>query len=372
MSNDTAYKKLIEHQRGWLFALPEWDKLMPMLKMRFTPEEAEFCSKLPHLPYTTEELSGKLGMPIDEMTERLDALAKKGMIMRVEGRSATRYALMDTIFWFYRMPSWKGEKTEWDIEFSTLQNQYYIDVMANEFLGHNTQGLRAIPVNRTIQDPRQVLPYEDIMQVIDQVKYFTVSTCACRHRKKIDPESESCKHETLNCLHFDRLGQYIVQNGLGKEISKEETLEILASAADAGLVHGISNTQTGMDTICNCCSCCCLYLDSLAIMPRPVPRGHQRSNYILTYNKEKCIECGLCEKRCPMNAIELKKGEEHIIHADKCLGCGVCVHKCPKQAIELKKREKEIDTPTNLAHMSKRMLEERGFNALEVFKKNSL
>ena len=50
-----------------------------------------------------------------------------------------------------------------------------------------------------------------------------------------------------NCLHFNELGRYIVKNGLGREITKEETLEILKEAADAGLVHGLQNTEEAPD-----------------------------------------------------------------------------------------------------------------------------
>jgi hypothetical protein len=36
---------------------------------------------------------------------------------------------------------------------------------------------------------------------------------------------------------------------MGREITKEETLEILKKAADAGLVHGTANHQGKRDTI---------------------------------------------------------------------------------------------------------------------------
>ena len=40
-----------------------------------------------------------------------------------------------------------------------------------------------------------------------------------------------------------------MENDLGREITKEETLEILKNAADAGLVHGISNMEENPDTL---------------------------------------------------------------------------------------------------------------------------
>ncbi len=352
--------------------MPESDYLLPILELRFTPEEAVFLAKIPFLPHSVDQLSEKLKIPIDELERKLDELARKGAIYRVEGRNAVRYALGDTLLIFYRTPGWPGIDDEWNRKISPLLNQYYIDILASDVVGHHTQGLRAIPVNKTIKDKRKIIPYEDILKVIDQVEYYSVTTCACRHRKKLDPVfgENHCKHETENCLHFDKLGRYIVQSGLGKEITREETLEILAKAADAGLVHGVSNTVEGIDTICNCCSSCCLYLESIVKMPEPVPRGHQQSSYIRKMDAGICKACGWCVKRCPMKALELT-GKKVSFKPDLCLGCGVCVHKCPTGASYLIYRGEEQDVPKKPRELAYRLLKERGHDPLEVSRKNS-
>ncbi|PAB56219.1 hypothetical protein CCE28_21085 [Anaeromicrobium sediminis] len=59
-------------------------------------------------------------------------------------------------------------------------------------------------------------------------------------------------------------------------------------------------------------------------------------NYIIHMDREKCINCGICVKRCQLNVFEKK---EKVIHMDvsKCLGCGICVSTCPKDALYLEK-----------------------------------
>jgi len=51
-----------------------------------------------------------------------------------------------------------------------------------------------------------------------------------------------------------------------------------------------------------------------------------------TIDSEKCIECGTCEKKCPVNAIDLAS---HQVDTDQCIACLGCVNNCPVQAIDM-------------------------------------
>ena len=105
-----------------------------------------------------------------------------------------------------------------------------------------------------MDDIGQVVPYEEVVKVLDSATYFAVSDCPCRHRKNIDDNYANCQYTLKDgsievCLHFDKLGKYTVENNMGREITREEAHEILNQCAEAGLVHGISNQQNGPDTI---------------------------------------------------------------------------------------------------------------------------
>ena len=66
-------------------------------------------------------------------------------------------------------------------------------------------------------------------------------------------------------------------------------------------------------------------------------------------DKTKCIECGLCAKVCPYNAIvnyqrpcekackvkaiSMDENKKAFINDDKCIACGACVYQCPFGAI---------------------------------------
>lgn len=380
MGHDTEYEDLLCHIRNWLFNLPGSDRLSAMLRMRFSREEAGFLSRFPHRPSTLDELSRGLKIPADRLRGIIEPIIHKGLICEFDGKSGTRYALSDVVLAYYRMPGWRGRDDDWNRKLAALSNRYYVEEMGADFMSRRTKGLRAIPIGQTITDPRRVMPYEDVVQVLEREDFFCVTTCACRHRHNIDPDATSCKHETLNCLHFGKLAHYIVKHEMGTRITRDEMFEKLEEAADAGLVHGISNTKTGMDTICNCCSCCCMFLEAINA-PYPVPVGHQRSNYLVAIDHGTCKACGLCAQRCPMKAMELrevdarrtdsgrrkKKSKQIAYDADRCIGCGVCVHKCPTGSLGLVRRDEDEDIPETMSEVGTRMLLERGRDPRNIF-----
>jgi len=66
-----------------------------------------------------------------------------------------------------------------------------------------------------------------------------------------------------------------------------------------------------------------------------VPEGYRGRH---TFDPEKCISCGLCERDCPAKAIELievsGKRMPHF-YLDRCIFCYQCAESCPREAIKL-------------------------------------
>ena len=50
-------------------------------------------------------------------------------------------------------------------------------------------------------------------------------------------------------------------------------------------------------------------------------------------DEEKCKSCGLCQKSCPVGAIQGEGRKKRIIDQDKCIKCGTCIKTCPFHAI---------------------------------------
>ncbi|MBW1887836.1 MAG: 4Fe-4S binding protein [Deltaproteobacteria bacterium] len=366
MSKKNVYSRLIEHLGSRLLDLPDSESRIRLVEATFSPEEAEFLSSFPFRPQSIERLAENFNIPVDELKPKLDSFAERGILFWRQSAESVEYALNEPWFIFYRGSYWAGKRDERTKKIARHANRYYHSGMGHQFGAYPTMTLRAIPIQRTIQDTRQILPYENVAEIVQGEDYICVGHCPCRQMKNIDPDTPSCKHETLNCLHFGPLARYMVKQGMGQVISGEETMEILMKAADAGLVHGISNRKAGqLDSICNCCSCCCVFVQSANVLGL---HGHHKSNYIPQVNKETCKGCGLCVERCSMKSLCLESSSEANNKVDKvavldprhCIGCGVCAHKCPTHSLQLVHRKGEQDVPHNISELIERQVKERG------------
>ncbi len=365
MTEEEIYRRFIDWLNKTWWGVPESPELMPLIKARYSPEEAALLTGMPYSAKNLEELAGLKEMDPADLRAQLDMLAKKGLVLRSAQGQAVRYTLNDSLFVFLRSAFWPGRSDRVSKAMAPLTNRYFFHGFFDQFAGVHISGLRTLPVRETIADPRSILPYEDMAQFLDSQDSYTVSTCPCRHRKNLDPESPDCKHPTENCLHFGRLGHYLVENGLGRKITRHDANRILREAAESGLVHGLSNRQREADTICSCCQCCCMWFDSFHKLKHPQSLDH--SNYEVRTRPETCKGCGLCVQRCPMKALRLetspeaknKTGKVAVLNAGLCLGCGVCAFKCPTNSLVLERRAATSDPPVDGREWMERFLADR-------------
>lgn len=382
MSDQDIYRRFIDWLGQTWWPLAEADELMPVVMARYTPEEASLLTGVPFSGRNLEEMAEMKQMDPAELTAKLDKMARRGLVFRTVRGDTIRYSLNDSLFVLLRSSFWHGRTDEDTTSLAPLVNQYYYHGFFDQYDLTHIKGLRVLPIQETIEDTRQILPYEEVVKVLDSQDYFAVSTCPCRHRKNIDPDSPDCNYPTENCLHFGRLGRYSVENGLGREITRREAHDILRRCAEVGLVHGVSNWLEGVDTICNCCKCCCIWFEafhklkhSMSITP---------SNYRVHTNSDTCTGCELCTKRCPMEALRLedfpqaknritrvpaedekdevelknKKGKVSVVNPDLCIGCGVCAYKCPSKSLVLERRETIQHPPENASELRRLVVED--------------
>lgn len=336
-----------------------------MLKAAYTREEAELLVGMPMSLSTVDALARQKDIDPGTLQTRLNDLAGRGLVYRQTTNGVSKYRLNPPRFVFLRSFFWPGRRDVYTRGVAPHVTAYWRDGFGDHWKGVKTKGLRAIPVKKTLADTRAIRPYEDILDVLKGQTRFAVAHCPCRGLSHTDPHRSDCRHETENCLHFGKLAAYIVEAGLGREITRSECEDILKKAARAGLVHAISNWQENVDTICNCCQCCCVYFQAFHAL------GHDESmspsNHEVRTDPQTCVGCGKCVERCPMDALSLKShplatgknGNVSSLRRERCIGCGVCAYGCPTQALRLAPRQDAVDPPATVLELKERYRRER-------------
>lgn len=317
-----------------------------ILEIIFSPEEAWLAAQLSRVAESTKAIAARLGLDEKAAAARLKAMAKKGQVWPEFDRAAgeRRYRLAPFVVGVY-----EASVELMDHEFAHLVDRYLSEGGAAAIMGAGPAVHRALPAHSASE---WILPYDDIVQMVERAETFAISDCICRAQQaRLDKE---CKFPLHSCLVFtDRK-----RPARPGDVSKAEALALLAETERLGLVHTVSNTIADHFYVCNCCGCCCGLLR--AINEWGVAGAVARSSYKVVLNPETCTGCGTCADRCQVRAMSVPEGLA-VVDESGCLGCGVCVTGCPTGALRLERLPdaEAIHPPADFAAWEEERLRQR-------------
>lgn len=314
-----------------------------LLKRLFTPEEAKIASKLKFHWKDWESLENiykrlkPLGYSKEELENHLDSMINKGAIWGRKEGDKKLYSLALLIIGIYEFQVNKLTK-----EFLEDFNQYVQEAWGENAQKIDIPQMRTIPIGLNLEHDIGIANYNDIKQLFENVEGpFSIINCICRQEMDLlgDPCQITSRREV--CMAFGSMAKSYNDAGWGREITKEEALEILKKNEEEGLIFRPGNSQK-IDFLCSCCTCCCGGIKGLKQLPNPA--DFVTSDYYAEVDPDLCTGCGTCIDRCQMDAISLVE-DISIVNRKRCIGCGNCVFVCNDDAVQLKKKDRQHVPP---------------------------
>lgn len=336
MANDALYNRLADHFDHFIVGAPLTDTLIDILRILFPLEEAELALHMPVMhKMTRTDLETALPQPTPRIQPILDTMAARGTVQTYRGQGKEdRYALLPSAKGWFDTPYWSGRETADTRRLAPLWLTYREEAFGEELARGDMPTFRIVPVSRALKHDPEILAFEELRPRIEAQSFAVVSFCPCRQIK--NAVGQGCGHSLEVCFSFGSMARYLADQGMGREVSVTETLEIARACEKEGLAHCVENIDGYLGTLCNCCGCCCLFIDT---KKRLGFNALAPSAQVALVTPEACTGCGECIDRCPMDAITLNCDNTAEINELQCIGCGLCSAHCPEKTVTLMPRQ---------------------------------
>ncbi len=345
-----VYRKLQQHLDAQPVGFPatKTGSDIRVLKHIFSQEQAKVATCLSYRPEPIENIFDKAQTiihSIQELKDFLFKMEKKGGIEIRLNNGTPLYCNAPLIVGMYEF-----QLARLTPDFINDLGEYTSDrKFGINFLSSKISQMRTIPIKKSINIKNHVSTYDEGFSILKESKGpFAICECICRKKKSLQGLNCKTTQRKETCLGIGELALAAVRIGMGRPIELEEAIQILEDNQKDGLVMQPSNTRD-VDFICSCCGCCCGMLGMQKGLPRPLE--FWTSNHYVELDSSLCVGCGICAKRCQVDALTLfeidrSESEKKIrLDLDRCIGCGQCVPVCAKKALQLKKKPNEVIPP---------------------------
>jgi Fe-S-cluster-containing hydrogenase component 2 len=338
--------------------LPEHTSVYEILSILFNDREAEIGSKFPFGMAKIDELQKKFGMEKDELEPILNGMIKKGLVITTKKDGQTRYLLSPGMTGFFEFTFMRTNETLPMKKLAELMHIYRnTPEFIKEFASPGTSRGKAYVYSGVLPKVRsEVLRFDEAAEHIKMAGRGSLAKCYCRHEAWHLGKNCSAPIDDI-CMTLGSASDFVVEQGFARRASVEELLGTLKKAEDLGLVHIGDNVQDQTTFICNCCGCCCGFLEG--ITKHHMKHAVTTTNYIARLEQEDCNGCEMCADHCQIKAIRME-GDYPVVDREACIGCGVCASFCPTNAMRMEEREKKVIPPKNYKELMVRLMKEKG------------
>lgn len=206
--------------------------------------------------------------------------------------------------------------------------------------GRLPKNMKTAMINRAKEEHfGQVLPIEEISELVLKAETVVRMSCACRW--KIGKKEERCCYAVsygpdawyrdIDMSYFGKAPD----EGL-ESLTPEDAVKQMEGMEEYGAIHTIWTMMTPfIGAVCNCSPDDCL---AMRTMNRIHVETMERAEYVAKVDEALCDGCELCDMNCHFLAIDSVSDSGRSIariNPQRCFGCGLCRKACSKGAISL-------------------------------------
>jgi Fe-S-cluster-containing hydrogenase component 2 len=301
-----AYRALQQRLDRMPTGAPDTAPLRAILRLLFTPEEADLAAHMPSM-IAVSELAERLGRDEAELSEVLTSMARRGLVIDLDHDDERWVVLAPVVIGFFEFTFMRVRDDAPMAELARLFDEYLFADPDFEF-GHavfrgSVQIGRSLVREEALPDkpPTEILDWERATSIVSQADTVAVALCPCRHHAQL--LGKGCDAPLRTCLSLGGAAEAMIRSGISERITNDEALGILDEAKAAGLAQTADNVQQDVTYICNCCGCCCGMMN--AIRQAGITNAIVSSNWIASTDYGECRGCrNGCVEACPARAIE--------------------------------------------------------------------
>jgi len=332
--------KELNSRSTMLLSIP-CDEFYAFAEALFTPEQAQLACSMPIEPVSATGLAKEIGEEAGKVEKQLEDMTDRGLIKASEEDGKKTYQFLPLVPGIIELQFMQGEVSQRSKQLTVLLRNYMkaakeIALKSPPPAATSAATARTIPINQPVRHLTTIMPYDEVLKLIDNTDYWAVGTCVCRHHG--DLLDKPCTKPKQNmCMIVGESARDAANRGLARLVTKDEARKYIKQADEAGLVHSFANTDDEyINLLCNCCLCHCMILRGIKRSPLPSQSVH--SDWVVMIDSDECTGCGACIERCWMEALKLD-GATVVRDINRCIGCGVCMYICPTDAMKMTSRE---------------------------------
>ena len=359
----TAQRRLARvFSRVTMLGPPMGEKLSELVDHLFDPDEAELAAQLPlYRTRPVDEIARKAGRDVEDIQPMLDGMADRAVIY--EGRIS--YSLLPLVPGMFEFLLMRGDAEEWYRRYARMFLDLFATGYVADYTGTRIPAVRPIPVGKAFRKRTNVVDGDVMEAMLEAHGHFGVlNACMCRHANALAGNPCKVASPEDGCLTFGSFGRRSIEQGRGRNVTREQMRAIIEDRRARKLVLLTANVSpASSNAICTCCECCCHLLET--INDHDARGWVAPPRFVVEVDEDRCDHCGLCKPACSTHAHTVAK-KIHTYHRERCIGCGNCVDVCRPEAISFEPNGAYDPAPTDFNKLAKKLMPAIGWAMLRA------